>query len=167
MKKGGWSPAGVARETAIGHDEASHAAAAAVWVGVMVDEVLDPRVVGVADGLVSVGPTLITAEELARPVADVEGRVSEDEVSLEIGVLVAEERVSRLLTEPGLDAVDGEVHVGEAPRRGVALLPEDGDVGEPDSGILKLPHDVVISNAEAAGGKPNKLLQHRNPHENV
>jgi hypothetical protein len=91
--------------------------------------VLDPGVVGVAGGRVAIGPAFVTAEELARPVADVEGWVGEDEVGLEVGVLVAEERVGRLLAKPGLDAVDGEVHVGEAPRHGVALLPENGDVG--------------------------------------
>src|SRR6202030_2153947 len=86
---------------------------------------------GVAGGRVAVGPAFVAAEKLARPVTDVEWRVGEHEVGLEGGVLVAEECVSRLLAEPGLDAVDGEVHVGEAPRRGVALLPEDGDVGAP------------------------------------
>jgi hypothetical protein len=43
--------------------------------------------------------------------------------------LVAEERIGRLVAEPGLDAMDGKVHVGEAPRRGIALLPEDRYVG--------------------------------------
>lgn len=44
-------------------------------------------------------------------------------------MLVAEERIGRLVAEPGLDAMDGKVHVGEAPRRGIALLPEDRYVG--------------------------------------
>ena len=93
------------------------------------DEVLDPGVVGVADGRVAVGPAAVAAEELAGPVADVEGRVGEDEVGLEIGVGVAEEGVGRRRAEVGLDAVDGEVHVGEAPGDGVGFLAEDGDVG--------------------------------------
>jgi len=116
------------------------------------DEVLDPGVVGVTDGRFAVDPALVAAEKLARPVADVEGRVGEDEVGLEVGVLVAEERVGRLLAEPGLDAVDGEVHVGEAPRRGVALLPEDGDVGAPAAvGLDKLFR--LDEHAPAAAGR--------------
>lgn len=41
----------------------------------------------------------------------------------------AQEGVGGLAAQVGLDAADGQVHVREAPRRGVALLAEDGDVG--------------------------------------
>jgi len=89
--------------------------------------VLNPGVVGVAHGRFAVSPALVAAQQLARPVADVEGRVSQNEVGLEVGVQVAEERVSRLFAEPGLDAVDGQIHVGEAPQpQGLAGRCADG-----------------------------------------
>ena len=98
---------GVARQAAIRHDEPSDAAASSVRIGEVVDEMLDPGVVGVTDGRVAVSPPLVPAQELARPIADVERRVSEDEIGLEVGMEVSEERVSWLFTEFGLNAVDG------------------------------------------------------------
>ena len=131
--------AGVARQTAVGHDEAGDAPAPAVRVGEVMDEVLYPGVIGVADGRVAIGPPLVAAEQLSRPVADVEGWVGEDEVGFEVRLLVVEERVCRFLAELGLDTMDGQVHVGEAPSRGVALLPKDGNVGASASvGLDKL-----------------------------
>ncbi len=116
------------------------------------DEVLDPGVVGIAHGRVAVGPAFIAAEELAGPVADLERRVGQDKVGPEVGVLVAQERVGRLLAEFGVDAVDAEVHVREAPRRRVTLLPEDGDVGAPAAmGLDKLFR--LDQHASAAAGR--------------
>ena len=44
---------------------------------------------------------------------------------------IAPEGVGLLFAEIGFDAADGEVHHGEAPRGGVALLAVDADVAEP------------------------------------
>ncbi len=65
---------------------------------------------------------------LAEPVADVEGKVGEDVVGLEVGVEVVAEGVGACLADIALDAADGEVHEGELPGGGVALLAVDGDV---------------------------------------
>jgi hypothetical protein len=121
--------AGAAGERAVGHDEAGHAAAAAVGRREVVDEVLDPGVVGVADGRRAVAPAHVVGQELARPVGDVERRIGEDVVGLEVGVQVAQEGVGGLRAEVGLDAADGEVHVRQPPGGRVGLLAEDGDVG--------------------------------------
>ena len=107
--------AGVGGERAVGHDEAGHAAAAAVGRGEVVDEVLNPGVVGVADGRRAVAPAHVVGQQLARPVADVERRIGEDVVGLEVGVQVAQEGVGGLRAEVGLDAADGEVHVRQPP----------------------------------------------------
>ena len=61
--------AGVGGERTVGHDEAGDAAAAAVGRREVVDEVLDPGVVGVADGRRAVAPAHVVAQAVARPVA--------------------------------------------------------------------------------------------------
>lgn len=55
-----------------------------------VDEVLNPGVVGVADGRIAEGETFVAAEDWAGVVGDIERRVGEDEVGLEVGMLRAE-----------------------------------------------------------------------------
>jgi len=94
----------------------------------MVDEVLHPGKVGVADGRRAVFPPGIVPEPVAAPVAHVEGRVGEDVVGLEVFVQVAMETVGVFVAEIGFDAADGEVHLGQLPRGRVALLTEDADV---------------------------------------
>ena len=59
----------------------------------MVDDVLHPGEGGVARWRCAVLPALVVTEELAAPVAHVEGRVGEDIVGLEIGVAVVVEGV--------------------------------------------------------------------------
>ena len=95
----------------------------------VVDEVLDPGVVGVADRRRAVAPAHVVGQQLARPVRDVERRIGEDVVGLEVRVQVAQEAVGGLRAEVGLDAADGEVHVRQPPGGGVGLLAEDRDVG--------------------------------------
>ena len=114
---------GVGGERAVGEDEAGDAVGSEV-----VEEVLDPGVVGVADRRDAVLPALVFAQAVAAPVADVEGRIGEDVVGPEIGVQVAVEGVGVFRAEIGFDAANGEVHLGEPPGGGVALLTEDGDV---------------------------------------
>ncbi len=121
--------AGVAGGRAVGHDEPGHAAAPAVGIGEVVDEVLNPGVVGIADGRIAEGPAFVAAQEWAGVIGNIERRIGEDEVSLEIGMGVAKERVGGRGAEVRLNAVDGEVHVGQSPGGRVGLLAEDGDVG--------------------------------------
>ena len=92
------------------------------------DEVLHPGEVGVARGRHAVLPAHVVV--LAAPVGVVEGRIGEDEVGPEVGVEVAAEGVGLLAPRVGLDAADGEVHHGQAPGGGVALLAVDADVAE-------------------------------------
>lgn len=75
------------------------------------------------------GDAFVATQQRARIVGDVERRIRDDEVGLEVGVLRAEEGVGGGGAEVGFDAVDGEVHVCQPPRRRVGLLTEDGNVG--------------------------------------
>ena len=118
------SPRLIRGHGAIGEDEAGHAGGREV-----VDEVLHPGEVGVAARRHAVLPARVVV--FAAPVGVVEGRVGEDEVGLQIGMEVAVEGVGVLFAEIGVDAADGEVHHGQAPGGGVALLAVDADVAEP------------------------------------
>ena len=89
---------------------------------------LNPGVIGVPLGGCPVGPSLVGAQELARPVAHVERGIGQDEVGFQVGVQVAKERISGLVTKVGLDAPERQVHMGEPPSRRVRLLAEDGNV---------------------------------------
>ena len=89
---------------------------------------LDPGEVGVAGRRLAVDPALVALQELAPPVAVVEGRIGEDVVGLEVGVAVVVEGVA--VGDLGVDAADREVHLGEAPGRVVGLLAVDADVAE-------------------------------------
>ena len=71
-------------------------------------------------------PALVVAQALAAPVGDVEGRVGEDEVGLQVGVAVVVEGVA--VGDLAVDAADGQVHLGEAPGGVVRLLAVDRDV---------------------------------------
>ena len=70
------------------------------------------------------------AQELARPVAEtLKGGLARTKSALRSGCWSRRKRVGRLLAKLGLNTLYGEVHVGEAPSRGVRLLTEDGDIG--------------------------------------
>ena len=71
-------------------------------------------------------PALVVAQQLAAPVAHIEGRVGEDVVGLEVGVAVVVEGVA--VGDLALDAADGEVHAREPPGGVVRLLAVDADV---------------------------------------
>jgi hypothetical protein len=73
----------------------------------MIDKVLNPSIVGVAIGRLAKLPAWVFLQELARPIADVERRIGEYVVGLEVGAEVAEEGVGGLRAEVGLDRVDG------------------------------------------------------------
>lgn len=114
--------AGLGGEGAVGQ----HHADAAVG-GQVPDHVLEPREVGVAGGRRAVLPADVTQEPFLPPAGEVEGRVGQDEVRLQLGVTIVEEGVGVILAQVGLDASDGEVHLGQLPGGGVGVLPENGD----------------------------------------
>ena len=70
-----------------------------------------------------------SVQPLAAPVGDVERRIGEDEVGLEVGVAVVVEAVA--VGDLAFDAADGEVHLGEPPGGVVRLLAVDRDVAAP------------------------------------
>ena len=89
---------------------------------------MEPCVVRVAWRRGAVCPARGVGEPFAGPVRDVERRIRQNEVGTQVGVLVVVERVGPLRAKVGLDAPNGEVHLRQTPRGGVAFLPEDGDV---------------------------------------
>src|SRR5437899_8652966 len=93
----------------------------------MMNEVLDPAVVRVTDRWRSVAPARIDGEQLARPIGDVEWRIGENVIGLEVRVQVAQKRIGWLAAEVRLDATNSEVHMCQSPGGGVGLLAEDGD----------------------------------------
>ena len=94
------------------------------------EHVLQPRVVGVALRRRAVLPARVAFEAAVPPVADVEGRIGEDEVGAQVRVLVAHEGVGRFAPEVEVDAAYGEVHGGEAPGGRVGFLAVDGDIAD-------------------------------------
>ncbi|SMF63989.1 hypothetical protein SAMN06265365_12386 [Tistlia consotensis] len=112
----------VRRHRAVGQHEARDARGREVM-----HDVLHPGVVGVARWRVAIPPALVAAQPLAAPVGDVEGRVGEDEVGLQVGVAVVVEGVA--MGDLPVDAPDGEVHLGQPPGGIVRLLAVDRDIG--------------------------------------
>ncbi len=102
----------------------------------MVDEVLDPGIVGVVRWRHAVFPAHVLLEALATPIGHIEGRVGEDIVSLQILVQIVVEAVGLMGAEVGVDAADGQVHLGQLPGGGVGLLAVDGDVAQPAAVLL-------------------------------
>src|SRR4051794_22480413 len=90
------------------------------------DKVLDPAKVRIASRRDTELPADVVAELLTAPVADVERRIGEDVIGLEVGQPIGVERVA--LIDPGLDAADREVHLTQPPSRPIQLLAEDRDV---------------------------------------
>ena len=87
----------VGGHAAVGQDKPRHARG-----GEMVDEVLHPGEVGVADGRHAEFPAEVVAQPVSAPVAHVEGRIGQDVVGLEVLVQVAMEAVGGFLAEVGL-----------------------------------------------------------------
>ena len=69
---------------------------------------------------------LIHQQQIAAPVADVEGRIGQDVVGLEVGEAVVVEAVA--VGDLAVDAADGEVHARQPPGGVVRLLAVDADV---------------------------------------
>jgi hypothetical protein len=74
----------------------------------MVDHVLHPGEVGVARRRHAVLPALIHQQQIAAPVADVEGGIGENIVGLEVGEAVVVEAIT--VGDLAVDAADGEIH---------------------------------------------------------
>ena len=106
-----------------------HDAGAAAGLEV-VQHVLQPGVVGVAGGRGAVHPARVAFQAAVPPVADVERRVGQDEVSAQVGVLVLDEGVGRFAAQVEVDAANGQVHRGQAPGGGVGFLAVDGHVAQ-------------------------------------
>ena len=112
----------------------------------MVEEVLHPGEVGVARRGRAVGPALVLAQQVAAPVAVVERRVGQHEVGPQVREAVVVEAVA--VVNVGVDAADGQVHLGQPPRGVVRLLAVDADVAQPAAVGL---HELLRLDEHAAG----------------
>ena len=74
---------------------------------------LHPGVVGVAGRRRAVLPALVVAQQLAAPIAVIEGRIGQHVVGFEVGVQVAVEAVGVLRPQVPVDAADRQVHPRE------------------------------------------------------
>ncbi len=82
----------------------------------MIEEVLDPGVVGISRGWGAVLPAAVASELIPGPVAVVEGRIGDNEVGFEVFMGVVEEGAFVVPANlGGVDAPDGEVHFGQTP----------------------------------------------------
>ena len=117
-------------EGALGEDEAGGARGLEV-----VQEVLDPGVVGVSRRRGAEFPAAVLSQQFARPVGIVEGRIGDDEIGLEV---VEEGTFVVPLHLRAVDSAYGEVHLAKAPGGEVRFLAVDGDVVHPPlSGLNK------------------------------
>jgi len=114
------------------------------------DEMLDPGVVGIAHGRHPIDPALVILQQLASPVAVIERRVGEHKVGLEVRVAVVVKGVT--LSYLGIDAADGEVHLGQAPGGVIRFLAVNGDVPEPAGVHLDEPLTLHKHAPRAAAG---------------
>src|SRR5258708_20358558 len=96
----------------------------------MPQDVLEPAIVRVARWWRTIGPTRILPQPVASPVRHVERWVSEDVVKSSVLQFVLVEAALVVPPDVGVDAAHCEIHLGEAPRRIVRLLPVDRDVAD-------------------------------------
>src|SRR5262245_28577831 len=92
----------------------------------MVDEMLDPCVIGVRVRRQSVAPTHIVCDLISTPLLEIEGRIGENEVR----ALPAEFVIKQAVAEPDVtrQPMNREVHLADPPGRLVQLLSEDRDL---------------------------------------
>ena len=131
----------------VGEHEARHAGR-----GEVVDHVLHPGEVGVAPGGRPEPPSLVLGQPLRTPVAHVEGRVGEDEVGLEVGVLVVVEGVA--VGDLARYPANREVHPGQPPGRVVRFLAVDRDAG---CGAGRRPRPLRLAGRRRGPMSPNEL----------
>src|SRR6266404_5098266 len=87
------------------------------------DEMLNPRVVGVVHGWHPEFPAHVLPQVFAAPIAHVERRVGEDEIGLEVGMQILPETVGVARAEIGVNAANGEIHPRQFPSGGACARP--------------------------------------------
>ena len=122
---------GVGGHGPVGHDKTSNPRGREVM-----DEVLDPGVVGVVHRRDAVFPAGVFPKAFAAPVAHVEGRIGEDEIGAQVFVQVVVKTVRMLTAKVSVQSSDGQVHHGQPPGGGVGLLAVDGDVAQAAAVLL-------------------------------
>src|SRR4051794_13386130 len=118
----------------------------------MVQNVLQPRKVGIAFRRDSEPPPDIISEAIPAPIRDVEGRISENEVGFEVGQFVAMKAALVVPANVRVDPLDSEVHFGQSPGCVVDLLPINGDVLPPPAMLLNKLFGLDEHAARAAAG---------------
>ena len=86
------------------------------------NHVLHPGEISVSCRWQSKLPAWVFLQFVSSPITEIEWRVRHDEVSLQRGMLVVEERVGIRLSEVGFQSTDGHVHVRHLPCAGVCFL---------------------------------------------
>ena len=130
--------------------------------GQVVQEVADPGVVGVAAGRHAPLPALVVLQQVAAPVADVEGGIGQHDVGLEVGVLVAVEAVA--LLDVAIQPTNSEVHLAELPGGVVQLLTVEGRLAATAAVGLDEPLTLHEHAARATGGVVDAIFVVRRKH---
>ena len=94
----------------------------------MVDDMLHPSEVGIALRRCPELPALVVLQTLAAPIGDIERRIGEDEIGLQVGMAVVVKAVA--VGDLALNAPDRQVHLGQPPRSVIRLLTIDRNVRE-------------------------------------
>ena len=140
----------VGAHRAIGQHHARHATGSQVVV-----DVLQPCVVGVTHGWHAELPAHVVAQAVAAPVGDIEGRVGEDVVGLEVAQFVLVEAALVVPSNVGVDPAHSQVHLGQSPRGVVRLLPVNCNVAYAAAVLLHELFRLNEHSARAAAGVVN------------
>ena len=115
----------------------------------MIEEVLDPGVVGVAGRRNAVLPASVCAQQLTGPIAVVKGGIGDYVIGFQVLMAVVQKRAfvipEHLRT---VNTPDRQIHPGQTPGGLVAFLPVNGNVVYPS---LMVGHKLFRLHKHAAG----------------
>ena len=90
--------------------------------GKVVDDMLNPRKVGIAIGRCTVFPTHIIRQLIRPPIAQIERRIGHHEIGLQSRMAIIEKGIRIISPEIGLDTANRQVHLRHFPCRRIGIL---------------------------------------------